>query len=250
MVALDVLYSAATHAWPELRDNVLRAEAEGFGIAWVCDHLSGSVLSGPRMLECFALAGGLAGLTSTIGIGTLVVNAANRTAAMTAIAAASVQEISGGRFVFGLGAGAAPRSRWSVEHDLLGIPLPNSMRLRHQRVVDVLDLCDVLWDPSRAEKWAGFPLPSPRPPVILGVKSVALAKVAGSRCDGLNARLEHPRIGQFFQAARAARAESALASTPFTLSAWTVLSDASLDRDGEAQRRVADLDGHRLILVS
>jgi alkanesulfonate monooxygenase SsuD/methylene tetrahydromethanopterin reductase-like flavin-dependent oxidoreductase (luciferase family) len=249
MVTLDVLYSAASQAWPELRDKVLRAEAEGFGTAWVLDHLSGSALSNTRMLECFTLAGALAGVTSTIGIGTLVVNAANRTAGMTVTAAASVQEISGGRFVFGLGAGAAPGTHWSQEHDLLKIPLADSMQLRHDRVVDVLDLCDVLWDPLRGDKWTGFPLPSPRPPVLLGVNSVALAKVAGSRCDALNVRLEHSRIGKFFHAGRDARAESTI-STPLVLSAWTPLSEASLDPDGQAQRRVADLGGERLILVS
>jgi alkanesulfonate monooxygenase SsuD/methylene tetrahydromethanopterin reductase-like flavin-dependent oxidoreductase (luciferase family) len=248
-VTLDVLYSAGTHTWPELRDKVLQAEAEGFGTAWVLDHMSGAVLSNPHMLECFTLAGALAGATSRIGIGTLVANAANRTPGMTVTAAASVQEISGGRFVFGLGAGAAPGTPWSREHDVLGIPLAESMQRRHDRVADVLDLCDALWDPLRADKWTGFPLPSPRPPVLLGVNSVALAKVAGSRCDGINVRLDHPGIGRFFQAARDARAESTK-PTPLELTAWTPMSEAAFDPDGEAQRRVAELGGDRLILVS
>ncbi|MSY13278.1 MAG: LLM class flavin-dependent oxidoreductase, partial [Actinobacteria bacterium] len=152
---LDVLYNAATHTWPELRDSVRRAEDEGFGTAWVYDHLSGSVFASDRMLECFSLAGALAAATSTIGIGTLVVNAANRTAGMTVTAAASLQEISGGRFEFGLGAGAAPNTKWSEEQSLLGIALPASMAARHARLVEVLDLCDELWDPNRDPKWTG-----------------------------------------------------------------------------------------------
>lgn len=250
MARLDVLYSAAAYPWPRLRDNVLRAEAEGFGTAWVFDHLCGAMLSGSRMLECFTLAGALAGVTSSIGIGTLVVNAANRPAGVTVAAAASVQEISGGRFVFGLGAGAAPGSTWSREHELLGIPLGDSMRLRHKNLIEVLDLCDAQWDPRRDAKWAGFPLPSPRPPVLLGVNSVALARVAGHRCDAINVRLDHPGIGEFFEAARAARAESARANTPLVLTAWTHLSSGSLDPDGAAHRRIAELGGDGLILVS
>jgi alkanesulfonate monooxygenase SsuD/methylene tetrahydromethanopterin reductase-like flavin-dependent oxidoreductase (luciferase family) len=250
MVTVDILYSAATHPWPELRDSVLRAEAEGFGTAWVYDHLSGAMLSGTRMLECFTLAGALAGVTSSIGIGTLVVNAANRPAGVTVAAAASVQEISGGRFVFGLGAGAAPGSQWSREHELLKIPLGDSMPLRHKHVIDVLDLCDAQWNPHREAKWAGFPLPSPRPPVLLGVNSIALANIAGERCDAVNVRLEHPRIGQFFEAARVARAQSARAGTPLVLNAWTARSAASLDPAGEAQRRISDLGGDGLILVT
>jgi alkanesulfonate monooxygenase SsuD/methylene tetrahydromethanopterin reductase-like flavin-dependent oxidoreductase (luciferase family) len=250
MATVDVLYSAATHPWPELRDSVLRAEAEGFGTAWVYDHLSGAMLSGTRMLECFTLAGALAGVTSSIGIGTLVVNAANRPAGVTVAAAASVQQISGGRFVFGLGAGAAPGSPWSREHELLKIPLGESTPVRHRHLVDVLDLCDVQWDPHRDAKWAGFPLPSPRPPVLLGVNSIALAKIAGDRCDAVNVWLEHPRIDAIFEAARAARAESPRAGTPLVFTAWTAHSDASLDPAGVAHRRLGDLGGDRLILVT
>lgn len=249
MVNLDVLYSAATHPWPQLRDHVLRAEAEGFGRAWVFDHLCGALLSGTRMLECFTLAGALAAATSTIGIGTLVVNVANRPAGVAVAAAASVQEISGGRFVFGLGAGSGPGTQWSREHELLNIPLSDSIQQRHRHVTDLLDLCDAQWDPDRADMWAGFPLPSPRPPVLLGVNSVGLAKIAGSRCDAMNVALDHPRIEEFVAAARAARAASDLAGRPFELNAWTALSDASLDPDGEAQRRITELGGDGLVLV-
>ena len=246
---LDVLYNAATHTWPELRDAVLRAEDEGFGTAWVYDHMSGSVFDSPRMLECFSLAGALASATSTIGIGTLVVNAANRSAGMTVSAAASIQEISGGRFVFGLGAGAAPNTKWSEEQDLLGIPLPASMAARHARLVEVLDLCDELWDTDRDPKWGGFPLPSPRPPVLLGVNSVALAEVAGRRCEAMNVRIGHPQIGEFFEAARKARAGSARAAAPLVLTAWAPLSPAALDPDGDVQGHLAALGGDRLIVV-
>lgn len=246
---LDILINAATHAWPELRDAVRKAEEDGFGTAWVYDHMSGSVFDSPRMLECFTVAGALAAATSSIGIGTLVVNAANRTAGMTVSAAASVQEISGGRFIFGLGAGAAPNTKWSEEQDLLGIPLPASMAARHERLVEVLDLCDELWDPNRDPKWTGFPLPSPRPPVLLGVNSETLARVAGERCEAMNVRLEHPRIAEFFAAAREARQGSDRPAAPLVLTAWTSYSDAALDPDGDAQQRLNALGGDRLILV-
>lgn len=247
---LDILYSAAKHPWPQLRDKVLQAEAEGFGRAWVFDHISGAMLSGSRMLECFTLAGALAAATSTIGIGTLVVNAANRPAGVAVAAAASVQEISGGRFVFGLGAGAAPGTSWAREHDLLNIPLHDSIRERHRHLVHVLDLCDAQWDPDRAESWAGFPLPSPRPPLLLGVNSLRLAKIAAARCDAMNIALDHPRIAEFIAAARSARTASDLAGRSFEVNAWTALSDAALDPDGDAQRRITELGGDGLVLVA
>src|SRR5262245_48069515 len=101
----------------------VEAEAAGFGAVWVYDHLSGAMLHGSGMLECFSLASALASVTTTIGIGTLVVNVANRPPAVLGVAASSVQEISGGRFTLGIGAGAAPGSRWSGEHVVAGIPL-------------------------------------------------------------------------------------------------------------------------------
>ncbi|WP_205874877.1 LLM class flavin-dependent oxidoreductase [Mycobacterium camsae] len=247
---IDILYSAARHPWPQLLDRVLQAEADGLGRAWVFDHLCGAMLSGTRMLECFTLAGALAAATSTIGIGTLVVNAANRPAGVTVAAAASVQEISGGRFVFGLGAGAAPGTAWSREHELLDIPLYDSVERRHQHLIDVIDLCDAQWDPDRTDTWAAFPLPSPRPPILLGVNSTGLAKIAGTRCDAMNIALDHPRFEEFIAAARTARAASALADRPFEVTAWTPLRDAALDPDGDAHRRVAEVGGDGLVLVA
>mgnify|MGYP003352104175 CR=1 FL=1 len=47
---IDRQFSAAHHDWPQLRDAVLRAEAEGCGRAWVLDHFDGTVLGGDRDL--------------------------------------------------------------------------------------------------------------------------------------------------------------------------------------------------------
>lgn len=246
-----MLFSAARHPWPELRRRVVEAEQHGFETAWVYDHLSGAVLGGSSMLECFTLAGALAAATDTIGIGTLVANAANRAAGLTVTAAATVQEISGGRFVLGLGAGAAPGSRWAAEHDVLGIPLPATMTLRHERVVEVLDLCDAMWDPLRDDRFVGFPLPSPRPPIVLGVNSEGLARLAGQRCDGLNVSHAHPRLREIIGAAREARAESpARCASPLSVSVWLPRSDEGLDRTSELHGRFAALGVDRMILVA
>ena len=246
---LDVLYNAANWPWPDIRDGVLHAEAEGFGTAWAYDHMSGSVFGGSRMLECFSLAGAMAAATSSIGVGTLVVNAATRPPAMTAVAAASVQEISGGRFVFGLGAGAAPGTRWAEEHDIVGLQLASKMAARHGRLIEVLDVCEAMWATDRDARWTGFPLPTPRPAVILGVNSAALAEVAARRCDGLNVRADHPDLAAIFAAARAAREASPRAGTALSLSVWARWTDEARDPSGELQAHLAALGGDRLILV-
>jgi len=99
------------------------------------------------------------------------------------------------------------------------------------------------------------PQPMPESSLLTGPlepthRPYALAKIAGERCDAVNVWLEHPRIDKFFEAARVARAQSARAGTPLVLNAWTARSAASLDPAGEAHRRISDLGGDGLILVT
>lgn len=202
MVTLDVQYSSATNDWGPLRDAVLAAEADGFAITWVLDHVDGAMVRGDRpLLECFTLLGALAAATSTIGLGSLVANVANRHPGILAAAASSVDRISGGRFVLGVGAGAAPGSRWAGEHERLGIPLRTPMAARHAAVAQAIAVV-------RAE--------GVRAPVVVGVNSVSLAGLAGRLADGVNLRLDHPRADAFVAAAREAAGDR-----PFEVSAWT-----------------------------
>jgi alkanesulfonate monooxygenase SsuD/methylene tetrahydromethanopterin reductase-like flavin-dependent oxidoreductase (luciferase family) len=248
-VQLDILYNAARWTWPEIREGVVAAEADGYGTAWVYDHMSGAPFDGDRMLEAFSLAGALAAVTTTIGIGTLVVNAASRTPAMTVTAAASLQEISGGRFIFGLGAGAAPGTRWAEEFDRLELPLSPAMADRHARVLEVLDLCDAMWTTDREDRYRGFPLPSPRPPIHVGVNSLALARAVAPRCDAINVRHDHEQLEPIFAAALQARAASERPATPLSYNVWAPWSHQAADIDGDLQHRLHAQGVGRIILI-
>ena len=96
------------------------------------------------MLECFTLLGALAASTTTIGLGSMVANVANRHPAVLATSAASVHAISNGRLLLGIGAGAAPGSTWSREHDAIELPLRPRVADRHAAVEDTLDLFDAV----------------------------------------------------------------------------------------------------------
>jgi len=94
--------------WPDLRAMTLRAEELGFDSAWYGDHLlyrrPGDVRArGPW--EAWTVLAGLAAVTSRITLGPLVAATAFHAPAMLAKQAATVDEISGGRLVLGLGAG-------------------------------------------------------------------------------------------------------------------------------------------------
>lgn len=78
----------------ELLPFAARVEQLGYGTLWVPDVVG---------REPFTLAGLLAGVTSSIGLGTSVVNIWGRDAQTTKMAAFTLQEATGGRFTLGLG---------------------------------------------------------------------------------------------------------------------------------------------------
>ena len=247
---IDLQLSAATMPWPDLRDGVLAAEDAGFDTAWTFDHLSGAVLGGDTMLECWTLTGALAARTERIGLGTLVANVANRPPGVLAAAAASAQLISGGRFRLGLGAGTSPASQWAAEQRALDMPVRSPMADRHGALVDALDLFDELWRADRHERFAGFARPEPRPPIVLGVNSVALARIAGHRCDGVNVRRSHPDAERFLAAAADARSARADCRGPWDASVWARWDEALLHPDHPDRLRWASLGVGRLILTA
>jgi alkanesulfonate monooxygenase SsuD/methylene tetrahydromethanopterin reductase-like flavin-dependent oxidoreductase (luciferase family) len=176
------------------------------------------------MLECFTLLGAMAEATTTIRLGTLVANVANRHPALLTLAASSVHRISGGRFMLGLGAGTSPHSKWSREHIARGIPLKPDIADRHDAVLSQIRAVRAL--PERM-------------PIIVGVNSVSLATLAGEHADGINVRITHDRADEFVHAARKAAGDR-----PFEISAWTF--DSVDDVRTEARRLGLD----RLVLAS
>lgn len=247
---VDIQLNPATERWEALRDGVVRAEAAGFSTAWVFDHLAGNVLrGGPQMIECFTLLGALAASTSTIGLGTLVVNVANRNPGVMALSAAGVQELSGGRFTLGLGAGAAPNTPWSAEHRALGLHLEPTVASRHARFAAALDEIERLWSPDRPDELAPFLLPTPRPRVVVGVNSPGLARLAGERTDGINVRAGHDDLAGIVRTARAAHAASVHADRPFEVSVWDWFDPALADPRHASRVAWAELGVQRLVLV-
>jgi alkanesulfonate monooxygenase SsuD/methylene tetrahydromethanopterin reductase-like flavin-dependent oxidoreductase (luciferase family) len=96
------------------------AEAGGWDGVWISDHLmpSREPLDAP-VLECWTTATAVAALVPRIRIGTLVCPLTYRHPVLLAKMAANVAQLSGGRFVLGVGAG------WQAnEHLANGLPYP------------------------------------------------------------------------------------------------------------------------------
>lgn len=98
------------------------AEQAGFDTVWAGD----SPLARSRA-DPFTLLGAVAGATSEVGVGTAALIAALRHPLVVAHAAATVDQLSGGRLVLGLGAGfPVPETRH--EFDAFGVPFDDRVR--------------------------------------------------------------------------------------------------------------------------
>jgi alkanesulfonate monooxygenase SsuD/methylene tetrahydromethanopterin reductase-like flavin-dependent oxidoreductase (luciferase family) len=110
----------ATPHWSELRAITLRAEALGFDTIWTPDELLWFSEGKPPqgVWEGVTMAGAVAALTTNARVGTWVLSALHRNPGITAKIAEALDEISGGRFVFGLGAG----HEWPGQARAFGLP--------------------------------------------------------------------------------------------------------------------------------
>jgi probable F420-dependent oxidoreductase len=93
--------------WPEYLALARRAEALGYDTLWLGDHLLYRFADGSTRgpWEAWTMLSALAAVTSRIRLGPLVAATAFHAPAMLAKMAATVDEVSGGRLVLGLGAG-------------------------------------------------------------------------------------------------------------------------------------------------
>jgi probable F420-dependent oxidoreductase len=108
--------------WNDLKTMALRAEEIGFDSFWLPDHLifKNPIEQPHGPWECWSLLSAMAAVTNRLKLGTLVVCAGFRNPALLAKMADTVDEISGGRLILGLGAG------WhEPEHQAYGYPFEN-----------------------------------------------------------------------------------------------------------------------------
>lgn len=107
---LEAPQSGEKPPWVAIKTMAQQAEAMGFDTVWIADELLWRVPDWPGARgwwECVSMAGAVAASTSTIGVGTWVLSALHRNPGLTVKVAETLDEISGGRFLFGLGAGHA-----------------------------------------------------------------------------------------------------------------------------------------------
>jgi probable F420-dependent oxidoreductase len=94
--------------WTEIRALAEQSEAGGLDSVWVYDHLLYRFPNHPSTVgvhECWSMLSAIAGITNRVELGTLVMPTGWRNPALLAKMAATVDEISGGRLILGVGTG-------------------------------------------------------------------------------------------------------------------------------------------------
>jgi alkanesulfonate monooxygenase SsuD/methylene tetrahydromethanopterin reductase-like flavin-dependent oxidoreductase (luciferase family) len=103
--------------WPEMRSLARRAESLGVDQLWVADHLVRVPPSGRTVgfRECWTVLTAAAEATERIGVGPFVACTGFRNPGLLARMAETLDDVSGGRVVLGLGAGGPAGDRsWQM----------------------------------------------------------------------------------------------------------------------------------------
>ena len=110
-----------TPSWPDILAMAQAAETVGFDAVWISDHVGFGDPAGDwtGAWEVWTLLSALAASTERVTLGTYVLCTPFRNPALVAKMAETLDEVSGGRLILGLGAG------WNdEEHRQLGLPFP------------------------------------------------------------------------------------------------------------------------------
>ena len=174
-IRVGALLWPQTESWPALRDAAIRADKAGLDSLWTWDHLMAIV--GPfeqPILEGWTTLAALAALTSHPTLGLMVGANTFRNPGLTAKLATTLDQISGGRAILGIGGAWFGR-----EHEGYGIDFGSGFGERLDRLDEAVMLIRRLLDGERIADHAGRfytmhdALVEPRPiqkrlPILIG----------------------------------------------------------------------------------
>jgi alkanesulfonate monooxygenase SsuD/methylene tetrahydromethanopterin reductase-like flavin-dependent oxidoreductase (luciferase family) len=175
-------------AWPEYVAMARAAEEVGFDSIWLGDHLlyrgDGRPERGPW--EAWTLLAGLAAITERVQIGPLVACTAFHPPAVLAKMATTVDEVSRGRLVLGLGAG------WNEpDFNAFGLPFDH-LASRFEESFEIIrrliagERVTYQGRFSSVDDAVLLPRPSRRPPLMIGSTGPRVLRVALPHVDVWN----------------------------------------------------------------
>jgi probable F420-dependent oxidoreductase len=176
--------------WQEFRDMARVVEGVGFDSLWVGDHLLFRDPDGQQRgpWEAWSVLAALAGITSRVELGPLVACAGFHNPAMLAKKAATIDEISGGRLILGLGAG------WNeVEYRAFGFPFDRRVARFEEAFTIVrgllrdgsIDYAGRFHEARECRLLPRGPRPA-GPPIMLGTVGPRMLRLAAAHADAWN----------------------------------------------------------------
>jgi F420-dependent oxidoreductase-like protein len=176
-----------------VREVAIECERLGFDSLWLEDHFMPWGLQ-PKLptLECWITLASLAMVTSRIRLGTLCTCTSYRYPTLVAKMGATLDHISGGRLILGIGAG------WfEEEYSAYGIPFPPP-RERVRRLREAVQIIRKMWTSDKADYQGRYyrvrdaycnpkPVQKPHPPIWIGGGGERLMlRVVAEVADGWN----------------------------------------------------------------
>lgn len=164
-------------------DRLVAAAAGHYDSAWCIDHLQGDVLEGWTAVTY------LSALHPALQWGHTVLCQSFRNPALVAKMGATLQFLSGGRFVLGIGAGGQEE-----EYRAYGYDFPAG-RTRVAQLDEALQIIKALWTQERAtfmgehyrvEAARCEPRPDPIPPIMIGAFRPQMLRLAARHADWWN----------------------------------------------------------------
>lgn len=177
-------------SWVNIKKQALQAEELGFDAIFLPDHtIYHSDDGNIGCWESVSLAGALAAATTTIEIGHSMFNAPYRSPALVAKIVETLDDISGGRYIFGIGAGNTP----DADYNAVGVPTGN----RYSRFAEAIEIIHGLLKNRtvdfKGKYWsaqdADLVLHGPRmqgPPIVIAAWGPKMMRLAARFADGWN----------------------------------------------------------------
>ncbi len=175
--------------WNKLMEDWHLIEALGFDSAWIADHYVNPHSINDNWYDGWTVLAGLATQTKSIRIGTLVTNIIYRNPAVIAKQAMTIDHISNGRLLLGIGA----TSKGDPSHQMTGIEVWDN-RERVKRFQEIVEIVDGMLR-ERVTSYHGkyysitqalnnpAPIQKPRPPLVIASIGESTLKIAARYAD-------------------------------------------------------------------
>jgi alkanesulfonate monooxygenase SsuD/methylene tetrahydromethanopterin reductase-like flavin-dependent oxidoreductase (luciferase family) len=183
---VETQMAGVTPRWTDVRAMARAAEEVGLDSIWIPDHLHFEYPGiNESTYECMSILSALAAVTTRVEIGTLVICTTFRYPAVLAAMVNTIEEISNGRLILGLGAGYH-----EPEYRAFGIPYDH----RVSRFEEALHIIATLLRERKIDyegtyysaRECEFRIPGPRPhgpPIMIGSTSPRMLRLTAQHAD-------------------------------------------------------------------